>query len=131
MPRSLLAADQELRTADYSLHIHPHSAHPTHASHSAHPTHASHSAHASAVVVVVRVALFLFLGDVGDQGLGGQEQAGDAGAVLQGAAGDFHRVHDASLAEVAVFAGLGVVAVVFVLAAADVVDDDGAVQAGV
>ena len=40
-------------------------------------------------------------GEVGDQRFGGQQQAGDAGAVLQRAAGHFHGVHNAGFAEIA------------------------------
>src|SRR5258708_3299502 len=102
----------------------------SHVTHTAHPSHASHATHASAVVVVV-VVLLLLLGDVGDQPFGGEQQAGHAGAVLQRGAGNFYGVHDAGLAQVAVGAALGVVAVVLFLAAADVVGDHGAVQPGV
>src|SRR4051794_30730927 len=81
-----------------------------HAAHTSHATHTSHSTHAAHLVVVVMVvvALLILLGDVGDDGLGGQEQAGDAGAVLQGTAGDLDRVDNAGLAQVGVLAGQGV-----------------------
>src|SRR5262245_38704867 len=103
-------------------------AHVTHTAHTSHSTHASHTTHASShpvmVVVVVRVSLFLRW-DVGDQRFGRQQQVGHAGAVLQRAARHLHRIDDAGLAHVAVLAALGVVAVVLLFAAADVVGDDG------
>src|SRR5207302_2433365 len=94
--------------------------------------HAAHSTHAAHAVVVVAGGHVLFLfGNVGYQRLGGQQQAGDAGAVLESAAGDFDRVDDTSLAQVGVLATLGVIAVVLFLAFANVGDDYRAVQAGV
>src|SRR5438045_1514780 len=100
-----------------------HHVHATHATHAAaHATHAAaHAAHA--VVVVAGGHVFLLLGNVGDERLGGEQQAGDAGTVLQGAARHFDWVDDAGLAEVGVFAALGVIAVVFFLAATDIGDD--------
>ena len=63
-----------------------HAAHATHAAHASHAAHAAHATHAAAAVVVVMVVLLALLGDVGDDRFGGQQQAGDAGAVLQGGA---------------------------------------------
>src|SRR6266545_3894447 len=104
----------------FPLHVHAHAAHAAHATHPAH-----------AVVVVVVVVLLFLLGDVRHERLGGEEQTGDAGAVLQGAARDLHRIDDAGLAQVGPFARLGVVAVVLVLALADARGHHRAVQAGV
>src|SRR4051794_10875955 len=86
-----------------------HHAHAAHATHTAHAAHAAHPTHAVIVVVIVVVVLLL-LGDVGHAPLGGQQQGGDAGAVLQGAAGHLDRVDDAGLAEVGVGLLVGVVA---------------------
>src|SRR5262245_18891183 len=106
--------------------------HPFHAAHAAQAAHAAHTARATAVMVVVVAALFLLLGDVGDDALGGEQQVGDAGAVLQRGASDFDRVYDAGGADVAELALVGVVAVVLVaLLAGDLVDDYRAVFAGV
>ena len=48
------------------------------------------------------------LGLVGHNGLGGEEQRGDGGGVLQGRAGDLGRVDDARGEQVDVLAGGGV-----------------------
>src|SRR5262249_46606515 len=113
------------------LHLHSHVTHAAHTTHATHSSHAAHTTHAAAVVVVVVVFLLVLLGDVVHEGFGSQKQGGHARPVLQGAPVHLDRVDDAGLAQVGVFACLGVVAVVLVLAAADVVDDHGAVQAGV
>ena len=63
------------------------------------------------MAVVVRIGAF-FLGDVGDEALGREEQAEDRRGVLQRGAGHLGWVHDACGDEVAVFAGGDVVAVV-------------------
>src|SRR6188768_3262656 len=105
--------------------------HPTHATHAAHTTHTSHAAHLAAMVVVVVAARLLGLGDVRDHALGGEQEARDARAVLERAAGDLHRVNDAVLAEVGVLVRVGVEAEVLVLLLADIVDDHRAVHAGV
>src|SRR5258708_15927932 len=86
-----------------------------HASHVSHPAHATHSAHAhvSHPTVVVAVAAERggsLLGCVGDQRLGGEQDAGDAGGVLQRDASDLGRVDDARLEPVLVFPGGGVLA---------------------
>ena len=62
--------------------------------------------------------------------LGGEEQAGDGGRVLQRAAGDLRRVDDAGFDEVVVFAGGDVVAFV-AFALLDFLHDERAFQAGV
>src|SRR5262249_7210284 len=110
-----------------------HAAHAAHATHTAHAAaHAAHAAHAShAVVVMSGGHVFLLLRNVGDEGFSGKEQVGDAGAVLQSAAGDFHGVDDAGLAQVGVLGAVGVVAVVLLLAAANVSDDYGAIETSV
>src|SRR6516165_6701586 len=101
-----------------------HAAHATHATHTAHTAHAAHAV----VVVVVRIAGLLLLGDVGNTGLGGQQQAGNRGAVLKSAARHLDRIDDAGLAKVGVGAGLGVVAVILFLVLQDLVDHDRAVE---
>ena len=50
------------------------------------------------------------LGLVGDDALGGEQEAGDGGGVLQGGAGDLGGIDDARLDEVLVFTGGDVVA---------------------
>src|SRR5262249_24613477 len=54
-----------------------------HHPHAAHAAHAAHATHARAMVVVVPGGLGLLLG-LGDDGLGGQEEAGDGRGVLEG-----------------------------------------------
>jgi hypothetical protein len=51
--------------------------------------------HHVAVAVAVAGVGFLFLGNVCDEAFGGEEEAGDGGGVLEGAAGHFGRVNDA------------------------------------
>jgi hypothetical protein len=63
-------------------------------------------------------------------GLGGEEEAGDAGGVLEGAAGDLGGVDDAGGDEVDVLAGGGVEAVAGG-EVADLLDDDAALEAAV
>src|SRR3954447_20651467 len=84
------------------------------------------------VVTAVAGAAFLLLvfGQVGDQGVGGQQQGADAGGVLEGRAGDLGRVDDAGLDQVGVLVLQGVVAEV-ALPLGDLGDDDPAVLAGV
>ena len=55
---------------------------------------------------------FLFLRDVGDEALGGEEKTADGRGVLESAAGHLGRIHDTGLDEVHVFAGGDVVAFV-------------------
>ena len=74
--------------------------------------------------------LFLLRG-LGDEGLGGQEQARDRRSVLKGQACDFDGVDDARFEQVAPFAGLGIVAVMGIIALFDVADDDSAVDSSV
>src|SRR5207249_520547 len=111
------------------LHSHvSHAAHPTHAAHTSHTTahasHSTHAAHATAMVIFMSIGLFLFW-NVGHERFGRQKQASHAGAVLQRTPCHLDWVDNAGLAEVAVFARLGIVAVVLFLAAADVVDNHG------
>ena len=61
--------------------------------------------------------------------LGGQQQRGDAGRVLQRGADDLGRIDDAGLDQVAVLVLVGVVAVVLALHLPDAVDDHRAVDA--
>jgi len=57
----------------------------------------AHATHPVIVVVVTPPPGFFGSGMSGDHGLGGEQQAGDARPVLEGAAGDLHRVHHAGL----------------------------------
>src|SRR5699024_2603561 len=66
-------------------------------------THAAHVGSSTALVV---------LGDVGDGGFRGQQQAGDGGCVLQRRAGDLGRVENTHFDHVTVLAGGGVVAMI-------------------
>src|SRR5205085_5110689 len=102
-----------------------HSSHATHATHATH-VHSSHSTHASATVPVMVMVIVVvpFLRDFSDQGLGRQEQAGHAGGILQRAADDFRRVHDAGRNQVAVRVLVGVVAFVLPLELLDPGDAD-------
>src|SRR6188508_1809805 len=85
-----------------------------------------HAAHAA--VAAGRGSAGL-LGLVGDDGLGGEEEAGDRRGVLQCRAGDLGRVDDAGLDHVDVLAGRGVEAVPG-LEAADLLNHDAAFEAG-
>src|SRR5688572_8482959 len=104
-----------------------HPAHATHATHSAHATHA-----AAVVVVVVVTAGLLRFGDVRDHALGGEQQACDARAVLERAAGHLYGIDDAGLAHVVfVLAGVAVPPEALVLRLEDAGHDHGAVLARV
>ena len=74
---------------------------------------------------------FLALGLVGNHGLGGEDQAADAGGVLQRGARHLGGVNDSGFHQVAVLAGGGVEAVVLALAAHDLVDDHAALKTSV
>src|SRR5260221_12115776 len=74
---------------------------------------------------------FFLLGRFGDEGLGGQEQAGDRCSILKRRASDLGRINDSCLEQVAPLAGLGVVAVLGVVAFLDPADDDRAVDPSV
>ena len=49
--------------------------------------------------MAVRVSASFFLRDVGDEALGGEQQAADGGGVLQGGAGHLGRIDHTGLAE--------------------------------
>src|SRR5713101_1211626 len=101
---------------------HVHAAHATHpAAHAAHAAHSTHASHAVVRVVVV-VVLLALVRDVRDEGFGGQQKTGNAGAVLEGGAGYLHRIDDAGFAQVGVLAILRVVSVVLVFTFANVAD---------
>ena len=68
--------------------------------------------------------------EFGDEDVGGEHEAGDAGGVDEGRLGDEGGIEDAGLHEVEVLAGGGVEAVV-ALEFLDLLDDDIAVEAGV
>src|ERR1700754_4160180 len=86
-----------------------------------------HAAHAAGRVAG-RSSVLLRL--VGDDRLGGQEQRGDRGRVLQGRAGDLGRVDDAGLEQVLVLAR-GRVEALARTQVADLLRDDAALEAGV
>jgi hypothetical protein len=88
--------------------------------------------HVAAHAAVGRAAgwFLIFLGDLGDERLGGEEKPGDGSCVLEGSAGDLFGVDDAGFDEVFVVAGADVIAFV-AFAAFDFLDDDGAFDAGV
>src|SRR5688572_6343919 len=104
--------------------------HPVHAAHShaTHSSHAAHTTHSSATVVVVVVVLLVLLRDFADERLGGEQQVGDADAILQRAAGHLDRVNNSGLAKVGVFTSQGIEAVILFFVAANVVDDDRSIQ---
>src|SRR5690606_34754410 len=79
--------------------------------HSRHAAHASHSSHATHVVVVVVVVVFRLTRLFNDDRVGGHQQAGDAGSVLQRGPNDLRRVDDSRLEHVAVAVIQGVVAI--------------------
>ena len=70
------------------------------------------------------------LGLLGNESLGGEEQSGDRGRVLQGRPGHLGRVDDAGGDQVLVLAGCGVEAEA-TLAGTNLLDDDTALEAGV
>ncbi len=76
-------------------------------------------------------ALFLHLGQVGDQSLGGEEHRCDGRSVLQRRARDLRRVDDAQLVEIAVLAGRRVEAEGVLAPGPDLAHDQRAVEAGV
>src|SRR6185437_3517871 len=84
--------------------------------------HAAHVGNSAATAVRVR--------DLGDDGLGGEDVLGDRSGVLQGRARDHGRVDDALLDQVDDLAGGGVEPATL-LPAADVADDDRALEAAV
>src|SRR5579871_2868418 len=106
---------------------HSHATHTAHSTHAAHAAHATHTAHASAVMVVV-VIRFLFLRNVRDHRLSGQQEASDAGAVLQRTSCHLDGIDDAALAQIGVFASVGIVTVVLFLGAANSGHNDRAIQ---
>src|SRR6266508_3719163 len=73
----------------------------------------------------------LLLRQLGDHGLGGDEQARDRGRTLQRRAHDLGRVDDALGDEIAVLARLGVIAVGVAVLLQDLADHDRAVLAGI
>src|ERR1041385_2144129 len=90
-----------------------------------------HAAHAAAVVMITTARrLLVLLRRFGDQALSGEEQARDGAGVLERAARDLLRIHDAGLHEVFVFAGGDVVAVV-AFALLHFLDDHAAFHASV
>src|SRR5689334_2609568 len=94
-----------------------------HAAHAAHATHAPHAAGAAGHWWR-RV-----LGTLGHHGLGGDQEAGHGGGILQRGANDLGRIDDALADEVAVDTGLGVVAVGVLGLLENLAQNDGAVLA--
>src|SRR5712692_5336068 len=89
-----------------------------------------HAAHATCAGGSGGGCLGIFL-DLGDEGFGGEHEARDGRSVLQREPRDLGRVDDAHLDHVAVLAGLGIEAEVFVLGFANPADHNGAFMAGV
>lgn len=90
-----------------------------------------HPAHAAALGCGCHGGVGLGVGLVGDQRFGRQDAGGDGRGVLQSGARDLGRVDDAGRDHVAVRLGVGVVAIADLAAGADLVVDDGAVDAGI
>src|ERR1700733_9838977 len=92
-----------------------------------------HGAHAAGAWGAAAVSCASFLGflDVGHQSFGGEHEARDGSGVLQSETGYFGRVNHACLDQVAVFAGVRVVAEVLVLGFADFAQNDGTFVAGI
>src|SRR5699024_74038 len=93
-----------------------------------HSFHAAHTAHATTRVAARSSTGLLRL--VGDNRLGGQEQSGDRGSVLQCGPGDLGRVRDACFQHVLVLAGHRVEALPG-RQVLDLLDDDGTLFTGV
>ena len=90
-----------------------------------------HAAHAAVVVAVAAVAAAFFLfRELGDEALGGEEEAGDGRGVLQSTAGHLGRINDAAGDEVFELAGGDVIAFA-AFAVLDLLDDERAFHAGV
>src|SRR5204863_7027730 len=89
-----------------------------------------HASRRVAVVVSAAAAGFFLLRSLGDDGFGGEEEAGDGRGVLERAAGDLGRVDDAGLDEVFIDAGRDVAAF-GALALLDFLDDERAFIAGI
>src|SRR3954471_20123744 len=88
--------------------------------------HISHTAHAAA-----RHRRRLRLGLLADHRLGGYQEAGDGGRILQGGADDLGRIDDPGLDEIAVFTGLRVKADVRVVLLQEFADYNRAVEPSV
>src|SRR5580700_7896467 len=86
---------------------------------------------AGTAVLAARHGSGLLLGDLADHGFGGQHQSADRSRVLQSRASDLGRVDDAGFHQVLVLPRSGVVAVIGVLAGADLFDHDRAFPAAV
>src|SRR3954454_3675200 len=91
--------------------------------------HAAHAAHA--VIVIMRHRTGLGLRPIGDHRLGGDQEAGDRGGVLQCNPHDLRRIDDAGGDHVLVLAGLRVIAEVRLVLVGQLADHDGAISAGV
>src|SRR6266404_4299849 len=95
--------------------------HSPHSTHAAHPSHAGRSAAGQ---------LGLLLRLFGDHRLGGEQEAGNGGRVLQRAGDHLRRVDDARRGQVLVFVGARVVSEA-ALPLLDLLQDDAAFQAGI
>src|SRR3954462_13289721 len=89
-----------------------------------------HVAHAAAGAAR-HATLALLLRQLGHHGFGGDEEAGHGSRTLQRRMHDLGRIDDALLHQVAVFAALGIVAIVVLILLADLADHDRAVLAGI
>src|SRR5271154_5820058 len=92
-----------------------------------------HAAHAAGAWGAAAVSCAGFLGflNVGHQSFGGEHEARDGSGVLQSETSYLGRVNHACLDQVAVFAGVRVVAKVLVLGLADFAQNDGTFVAGI
>jgi two-component system, LytTR family, response regulator len=92
--------------------------------------HAAHAAGARGAAAVSCAGFLRFL-DVGHQSFGGEHEARDGSGVLQSETSNLGRVDHACLDQVAVLAGVRVVAKVLVLGLADFAQNDGTFVAGI
>jgi len=92
--------------------------------------HAAHAAHTSHTTWR-HAASGCFRGQVDDHSLSGDHEGSDTSGVDEGGADNLHGVDDALLDHVAVFANLSIEASVHVIALKELVNDDGAFEAGV
>src|SRR5688572_17800054 len=83
------------------------------------------------VMMVAAGGFFFFLGNLGNERFGRQQERRDARGVLQRGANDLGGIDDASGHQIAVLVLVGVVAVILTLHLPHAVDDDVAIDAGV
>src|SRR2546428_4129527 len=88
--------------------------------HTAHATHTTHAAHAAGH------SRCLFLGRIGDEGIGREEHSSDAGSVLKSGARHLHRIDDTSLEHIPILACQDIEAIPL-RAMTDIFDDHGTI----